>query len=54
VLSTGSFFIVRSSARCEDQPYSWVRGEGRDSEEKREDLLAESTDKNCMLHLNIL
>jgi hypothetical protein len=54
VLSTRSFFIVRSSAGCEDQPYSWVHREGRDSKEKREDLLAERADKNCMLHLNIL
>jgi hypothetical protein len=28
--------------------------EGRDREKKKEDLLAESTDKNYMLHLNTL
>jgi hypothetical protein len=28
--------------------------EGREREEKKEDLLAKSTDKNCMLYLNIL
>jgi hypothetical protein len=54
VLSTRSFFIVRFLVGCEDQPCNWVRREGRDSEEKREHLLAESADKNCMLHLNIL
>jgi hypothetical protein len=31
-----------------------VHREERDSEEKREDLLAESADKNYILHLNIL
>jgi hypothetical protein len=46
--------IVRSSVGCEGQPYSWVCREGREREEKREDLLAKSTDKNCMFHLNIL
>jgi hypothetical protein len=40
--------IVRSSAGCEDRPCSWVRREG-EREEKREDLLAKSADKNCML-----
>jgi hypothetical protein len=54
VLSTRAFWIVRSSAGCEDQPYSWVRREGRETKEKREDLLAKSTDKNCMLYLNII
>jgi hypothetical protein len=54
VLSVEPSGIVRSSAGCEDQPCSWVHREGRDREEKREDLLAKSTDKNCMLHLNIL
>jgi hypothetical protein len=54
VLSMRAFCIVRSSVGCEDQPYSWVCREGRDSEEKREDLLAKSADKNCMLHLNTL
>ena len=53
-LSVDPSGIVRSLAGCEDQPCSWVHGEGRDREEKREDLLAESVDKNNMLHLNIL
>jgi hypothetical protein len=48
VLSEEPSGIVRSSAGCEDQPCSWVRREGRDRE-KREDLLAKSTDQNCML-----
>jgi hypothetical protein len=48
-----TYGIVRYSFGCEDQPYTWVRREGRDRKEKREDLLAENTDKNCMLHLNI-
>ena len=46
--------IVRSLAGCKDQPCSWVHREGRGTEEKREDLLAKSVEKNCMLHLNIL
>jgi hypothetical protein len=46
--------IVRSSAGCEDQPCSWVHREGREREEKKGDLLAKSTDKNCMLYLNII
>jgi hypothetical protein len=46
--------IVRSSTGCEDQPYSWVRREGRESEEKKGDLLAKSIDKNYMLYLNII
>jgi hypothetical protein len=46
--------IVRSLAGCEDQPCSWVCREGREREEKKEDLLAKSTEKNYMLHLNIL
>jgi hypothetical protein len=41
--------IVRSSAGCKDQPYSWVHREGRERERGREDLLAKRTDKNCML-----
>jgi hypothetical protein len=31
-----------------------VRREGREREEKKEDLIAKSADKNCMLYLNIL
>jgi hypothetical protein len=54
VLSTRAFCIVRSLTGCEYQPCSWVHREGRDSEEKKEDLLAESVDKNCMFHINIL
>jgi hypothetical protein len=54
VLSTRTFCIVISSAGCEDKPYIWVHREGRDSKEKKEDLLAKSANKNCMLHLNIL
>jgi hypothetical protein len=46
--------IVRSSIGCEDQPCSWVCKEGREREEKKEDLLAKRTYKKCMLHLNIL
>ena len=46
--------IVISSAGCEDQPYSCVHREGREREEKKEDLLAKSADKNCMFYLNIL
>jgi hypothetical protein len=41
--------IVRSSVGCEDQPCSWVHREGRERERRREDLLAKSIDKNCML-----
>jgi hypothetical protein len=54
VLDTRAFCIVRFSAGCEDQPCNWVRREGRDKEENKEDLPAESADKNCMLHLIIL
>jgi hypothetical protein len=54
VLSVEPSGIVRSSAGCEDRSCSWVRRKGRGREEKKEDLLAESADKNCMLHLNIL
>jgi hypothetical protein len=46
--------IVISSAGCKGQPCSWVHREGREREEKREDMLAKSADKNYMLHLNIL
>jgi hypothetical protein len=46
--------IVRYLAGCEGQSYSWVHRKGRDIEDKKEDLLDESADKNCMLHLNIL
>jgi hypothetical protein len=53
VLSMRAICIVRSSAGCGGQPCSWVRREGRDSEEKKEDMLAESADKNYMLHPNI-
>jgi hypothetical protein len=45
--------IVRSSSQCEDQPYSWVHREEREREEKEEDLLAKSADKNCKIYLNI-
>jgi hypothetical protein len=54
VLSTRALCIVGSSVGCEDQPCSWVHREGRDRERKKEDLLAKTTDKNCMLHLNTL
>jgi hypothetical protein len=54
VLSTRAFCTVRSSVGFEDQPCSWVCREGRDREEEKKDLLAENTDKNCMLHFNIL
>jgi hypothetical protein len=46
------FYIVISSIICEDQPYSWVRREGRKREEsKREELLAKSTDRIVCFHL---
>jgi hypothetical protein len=46
------FFIVTYSAGCKDQPYSWVRREGRKREErKREDLLAKSADRTICFHL---
>jgi hypothetical protein len=48
VLSEVPSGIVRSSARCKGQPYSWVCREGRDRE-KREDMLAKSADHNFML-----
>jgi hypothetical protein len=54
MLSMRAFCTVRSSVGCEDQPCSWVHSEGRDREEEKEALLAESPEKNCMLHLNIL
>ena len=54
MLSTRALSIVRYSAGCEDQPCNWVHSEGRDNEEKREYMLAKSTDKNCVLHLNTL
>jgi hypothetical protein len=54
VLSMRALCIVRSSVGCEDQPYNWVRREGRDREEKKEDLLVKSAYKRCMLHINIL
>jgi hypothetical protein len=54
VLSVEPSGIVISSVGCEDQPYSWVRRKGRDREKKKEDLLAESAYKNCMIHLYIL
>jgi hypothetical protein len=49
-----AFCVVISLAGCEDQPCSWVYREGRDREEKKEDLLVESENKNCVLHPNIL
>jgi hypothetical protein len=54
VLSVEHYGIVISSTGCEDQPCSWVRKKGRDREKKKEDLLAKSAEKNCMIHLNIL
>jgi hypothetical protein len=41
VSSVEPYGIVRSSARCEDQPCSWVRGKGRDKEKEEEDMLVE-------------
>jgi hypothetical protein len=32
--------------------FSWVHRKGREREKKKEDLLAESANKNCMLYLN--
>jgi hypothetical protein len=49
-----AFCTIRSSARFEDQPCSWVHREGRDREEEKKYLLAENAYKNCMLHFNIL
>jgi hypothetical protein len=43
------FGIVRCSAGCKDQPCSWMHRKGRERERRREDLLAKSVDKNCML-----
>jgi hypothetical protein len=54
VLSVEPSGIVISSARCEYQSCNWVYRKGRDREDKKEDLLAESANKSCMLHLNIL
>jgi hypothetical protein len=34
-----------------DKSFSWVHGEGRRKREEKEDLLAKSADKNCMLSL---
>jgi hypothetical protein len=40
------FCIVRSSARCEYQPYNWVCREGRERERGRKrDMQAKSIDK---------
>jgi hypothetical protein len=39
---------VRSSARCEDQPYSWVRREGG---ERERDLQAKCADRTICFHL---
>jgi hypothetical protein len=54
VISVEPSGIVRSLAGCKYQSCSWVHRKGRDREEKKEDLLAESADKNYMLHINIL
>jgi hypothetical protein len=54
VLSVDPSSIVRSSGGCEDQSCSWVCRKGRDREEKNEDLLDESAEKNYKLHLNVL
>jgi hypothetical protein len=44
--------IVRSSAMCEGQVLQLGAQEGERKREKKEDLLAKSADKNCMLYLN--
>jgi hypothetical protein len=49
VLCVRVFCIVISSSRCEDQPYRWVRREKGERERRRDDMLAKSEDKNCML-----
>jgi hypothetical protein len=54
VLSVEPSGIVRSSAGCKDKSCSWVHRRGRDREEKKEDILSETTNKNCMIDLNIL
>jgi hypothetical protein len=41
--------ILRSSAGCKGQPYSWVHREGREREIRKEYILAKNVDKNCML-----
>jgi hypothetical protein len=48
----GEDCIVRSSAVCEGQVLQLGAQEGERKREKKEDLLAESADKNCMLYLN--
>ena len=44
--------IVRSSAVCEGQVLQLGAHKGRRKREKKEELLAERTDKNCMFFLN--
>jgi hypothetical protein len=44
--------IVRSSAVCEGQVLQLGAQERERKREKKEDLLAKSTDKNCRLYLN--
>jgi hypothetical protein len=45
--------IVRSSARCEDQPCSWVRKGGREREREEERYEAKLADRTVCFHLNI-
>jgi hypothetical protein len=54
VMSVEPSGIVRYLVGCEDQSCCWVCRKGRERKEKKEDMLAESANKNCMLHLNIL
>jgi hypothetical protein len=44
--------IVRSSAVCEGQVLQLGVQEGKRKRDKKEYLLVESADKNCMLYLN--
>ena len=44
--------IVKSSAGCEGQILQLGAQEGERKREKKEDLLVESANKNCMLYLN--
>jgi hypothetical protein len=46
--------IVRSSALCKVQVLQLGAQEEERKREKKEDLLAKSVDKNCMIYLNKL
>jgi hypothetical protein len=48
----GDNCIVRSSTVCEGQVLQVGEQESEIKREKKEDLLAKSADKNCLLYLN--